>query len=1816
MATPKESAFLAPIGKGLTAIADALLARPSPAVHTLRLRGLPSRRPTRIHYVARHADVINLLRGPQSRYLNVSHNDRAMQSATRSPHGPLDFLLGDPHTKKVRWAILRDALALPPAMDRRDGADFAPYAGPAVAQALEFARGVRMEADGRFDGVNDYGRIAAALAASAFTGLELPLPGQPLDKRAARFMQLNFAIFGQVFGNLDDRNPVLRGIARLATKVLRRNIRNSARTPRDGSLLARVRAVRHLHPGVSDAEFEREATALVYEIAGTIQILVTTSFSNMIQAAGSGGMSIGTLAAHLAENIHAVDEALRLVPTSPMLSRIVEQPFSYGGTRFEPGDYVCALTAAAGRDPDAFPQPELFAEAGGESPARPVAGYTNFGPNEVGARNPFNSPDHTHPCFGQYWARHLLRAMVEGLAGLGEVRLAGPAKAVAGMPSRLPLHAPLSADERMSRHDGQVGSQNLYTVLTDIRLEPGEDRREVEADLRERIGELGNPAGPDVERALRDTGLIHFASLSVVPGVGAREPSFLVLEFSADGPEDGAIDALVGAIGERLVPIYARARAVYRFGELADHLKDHAVSLAQSPWPAFLSGKRRNGLGFCGTQGLSQRRIRAEAELADAARRVLGDVPQAETPLQALRRVRAALADWDAFARQTTGPAGQPPTLWPLIRSKAPPFAEDRRSPWVGAANAADESFLATAARMAPKMFPRPLLPLLALLALTLLGLVHSALGGMPGPVPDCSGGCARIPPWIFDPAPATREPVWILAPGRLALAIGLALLFAVGMGALAAGVRRVFARVRSFGYARMGAVVWFSVAFAAMAVVSSLGLVDRVDVAALALPPAWWLGVAAVGTALMVYARARRGQRWRALPFAALGTFATVTVFALAAHLQLSLFTDSLPGEVRGRWGEASLLTHLLYPTLLAGGLWLAGRGLVESWPALEHPRLRVPPPALFGLLVAAVVLTSFFTWAEVQGWAARWRDWGWQWIVLPGLLASAATLGFAALTRAVSGQKAGRREWLMLGSALTLLCAAALNAGQWAGAPAARLFVSAVLTLPVLLVVGAAGLGLLGLAIRGSERRNAALNPEPETDNIAAIMARENQAAVQNHMSSVVRLVPSPFRRRITLPLALRIIWEGLSNRAYRPGFLGSLGTVQYARWIHLPGTNNYAFYSNYDGSFESYLEDFITKASFGMTGVWSHSVGFPATRFLFFGGSEDGDRFKRYARGSMIPTPFWFSAYPHLSGEQIRRNALIRDGLARVQTPSDASAWLDLFGSASRPDRVIEDDRVQSIMFSGAGKLRFGACLAVMASPDLSVAEFRRWACGLKDTLTYGDRAPRGRATYLALGRIGLDRMGLAADVGSREPWRGAQEHDGEAARVRFPPAFALGMAHPSREAVLGDRGTDAPLPSPANPDGWDWGAGEREAAAVLLVYADTQEALDAALADHESLWRSHDPGGATHTVRFRPLDAPAPDESRMKSETRQIMREPFGFADGISQPVIDGTYHGARLPADSIHRVAPGEFILGYRDNRGFFPPSPEVQAVRDPDGRLPAVAADQPLRYPRFADHPGERRRDLGRNGSFLVIRQLEQDVEAFHATTRDLAERYCPHVDTFQAMNALQAKMVGRWRDGQNLEANPITFSPRADGTLDVHQSLREPPRLSPDNEFLFAARDSQGEYCPLGSHVRRAFPRDGLDPDNPDSLSIANRHRLLRRGRTYEEVRNGKAATGTFFMCLNADIERQFEFVQQTWIGSPKFHGLVDEVDPITGQGVDRRLTGRPESWQDENLPFTIQSRGRELRLEGLKTFVRMRGGGYFFLPSRDALDWMCEGS
>lgn len=277
------------------------------------------------------------------------------------------------------------------------------------------------------------------------------------------------------------------------------------------------------------------------------------------------------------------------------------------------------------------------------------------------------------------------------------------------------------------------------------------------------------------------------------------------------------------------------------------------------------------------------------------------------------------------------------------------------------------------------------------------------------------------------------------------------------------------------------------------------------------------------------------------------------------------------------------------------------------------------------------------------------------------------------------------------------------------------------------VLTLLGGAVL-LLGIAaalyglLRHKERTDPAEDLAPDFDILSAVMARENDGSV-NHLYGISKMKPG-LLCRLTLRLAFWFIAQ-MATHVFRPGFLGKIGTIHFARWILLPGTDKLLFFSNFGGSWESYLEDFITKASSGLTGVWSNTEGYPRTENLFFKGATDGDRFKRWARRQQRPTLFWYSAYPNATTDLVRRNALIRYGLLKGETDSQAREWLSLLGSRRLPAHALETEEIQSILFGGMAALNKAACLLIRL-PDTPAAA-KAWLKAAAPHVSFGDRPP---------------------------------------------------------------------------------------------------------------------------------------------------------------------------------------------------------------------------------------------------------------------------------------------------------------------------------------------------------------------------------------------------------------------------------------------------------------------------------------------------------
>lgn len=418
-----------------------------------------------------------------------------------------------------------------------------------------------------------------------------------------------------------------------------------------------------------------------------------------------------------------------------------------------------------------------------------------------------------------------------------------------------------------------------------------------------------------------------------------------------------------------------------------------------------------------------------------------------------------------------------------------------------------------------------------------------------------------------------------------------------------------------------------------------------------------------------------------------------------------------------------------------------------------------------------------------------------------------------------------------------------------------------------------------------------------------------------------------------------------------------------------------------------------------------------------------------------------------------------------------------------------------------------------------------------------VTDASARPTGPVLNVAFTAAGLGALGL--DAGTL---------------ARFSTEFTDGMAHPHRSQVLGDTGAFAP-------SAWRWGGPSTPPVHIVaMLFAPD----DAQLAGASSTFSAGlGAGGITEVLRLDTSD--------------HGDREPFGFTDGISQPIVEGLSKSG--PA--ANTVKAGEFILGYPNEYGLYTDRPVLPASAPGAGVLPR-------------DPAGSGGADLGRNGTYVAFRQLRQDVIGFWRYLGS-ATRAAGGGANGEAATRLGARIVGRWPGGA-----PLVLSPD-----------RDDPSLAAANDFAYHAPDPAGLRCPIGAHVRRANPRDSLDPKpgSQQSVDVGKRHRILRRGREYgpaatsEQLASGVedgAERGIYFACLNANLARQFEFIQHTWINNPKFAGLYDDPDPLVA------VRRGPDDC------FTMPARPVRSRVKSLPQFVTVQGGAYLFLPGLKAIRYL----
>lgn len=195
----------------------------------------------------------------------------------------------------------------------------------------------------------------------------------------------------------------------------------------------------------------------------------------------------------------------------------------------------------------------------------------------------------------------------------------------------------------------------------------------------------------------------------------------------------------------------------------------------------------------------------------------------------------------------------------------------------------------------------------------------------------------------------------------------------------------------------------------------------------------------------------------------------------------------------------------------------------------------------------------------------------------------------------------------------------------------------------------------------LRRLEKTDPVIAPRPDPARVATLSRIEDHD-VTNQFSAFGTVKPGHFRLR-TLLLIFRLL-DYSTRHIYTRGRLARVGTIHFARWVFTDNRRRLFFASNYDGSLDSYMDDFINKVAYGLNLVFSNGIGYPRTSFLLGGGASHEMEFKNYLRRHEVPTQVWYKAYPGLTTADLARNTLIREGLEKPHmTDAQARAWLAL-------------------------------------------------------------------------------------------------------------------------------------------------------------------------------------------------------------------------------------------------------------------------------------------------------------------------------------------------------------------------------------------------------------------------------------------------------------------------------------------------------------------------------------------------------------------------
>jgi hypothetical protein len=216
-----------------------------------------------------------------------------------------------------------------------------------------------------------------------------------------------------------------------------------------------------------------------------------------------------------------------------------------------------------------------------------------------------------------------------------------------------------------------------------------------------------------------------------------------------------------------------------------------------------------------------------------------------------------------------------------------------------------------------------------------------------------------------------------------------------------------------------------------------------------------------------------------------------------------------------------------------------------------------------------------------------------------------------------------------------------------------------------PLIVLILAIPLVLVGIVfwvrIRMLEATDPVYCPRAPAEHVAQLASLEDHG-LTNQFSAMGSFKPGLVRRWTALFLLWLVDWA--ARHIYARGHLARVQTIHFARWVYLDDAHRLLFASNYDGSLDSYMDDFINKVAFGLNLVFSNGVAYPKTTDLIVGGAKYEQQFKNFIRRHQLPTEVWYNAHPGLTAVNLVRNEQIRSGIEQA-APSEreAAAWVAL-------------------------------------------------------------------------------------------------------------------------------------------------------------------------------------------------------------------------------------------------------------------------------------------------------------------------------------------------------------------------------------------------------------------------------------------------------------------------------------------------------------------------------------------------------------------------